>query len=888
MSKFNLFVLNAEPGVKNVNGKVVFSFVEIFKAKKASFYQDGVQQQRTKDIRWFIRDLDKREFVDTTDYTGGNKAELLMGPSFSGTVKHPKKYEIFTSLDETRLNSIAIDLIGVPRISSADWWLQKERDIKDYMHIMQVVINNGYCIHNVPLLLKIFTNDELTHSIPFKGEFSTVASPIFNLSNKEPGTYVFKFFIEYDGYILHEGPPLRIELPLKYSATDFKLDLGTVPVTVFSEAYFTQQFEPCKYERIKVGYEGEKLKKIFDEKDSESKRRMPEINLLSGDGTRKVVVELEKLKTDECRHLPQYKISENDSLPHKDRAIQADELLELGMNVDYKEPKLSFDVRYPYLYLKNIQSHLFDFLLEYFLPNNTIKSRIETETCRYRHHIPVTVFPDVCWAYHVQYNTPQKGYYKNFKVTLIKGLDKEIETLRPYLMAEYQLLQFTPGGFLGKYIKEFLIDYVKSSANKFAVGFHSYYNFNEDQTTCTTLSYTNKYPWTAKTIIVAYTIVALLIDALIIYITRGRGLVTKSGKVEKAITKASNITGGIETTLRGHNITFIYPQINAHRGQGYQMLADGTIAFVMIENVTADPLFGVKYEAKHSIGSFISSMLGVDKVFDALHKAVALAGQLVKGYRWGKNARNAKKKWGETKSPAETYEELNKSNSKIPPVVGGDDIDNLLYDMEDAFENKIDALAEEFGQKFEFRLTFEGKYEANYEVRMTIGNKKNDLWLYNKDERHIQQNTGGGHVAFGRSRGIEGIAYAKVDSKFTFKTRWLTSYIPKFLDEKVPDVQVENELHGEAKIQGGISYERKYKITSGKAVYQDNVIFTGIAGEYSISNVGRKQRKKSTKENKKVESSYQVQKSFVLMDPFVEIGKEISLFSLESFKEHIL
>ncbi len=85
------------------------------------------------------------------------------------------------------------------------------------------------------------------------------------------------------------------------------------PVTVYDEEYFTQKYEPCKYERVFYKYGSSPEVKLFDEKEPTRKDQNGQFRNMKflvsaiappkdSKNIRELSIRLENVNTKECQH----------------------------------------------------------------------------------------------------------------------------------------------------------------------------------------------------------------------------------------------------------------------------------------------------------------------------------------------------------------------------------------------------------------------------------------------------------------------------------------------------------------------------------------------------------------------------------------------------------
>jgi len=644
---------------------------------------------------------------------------------------------------------------------------------------------------------------------------------------------------------------LRVQNKIVKTLNPIKVPKNNTAAKVGEPAENFLDYTPCKY--TSISYKG---KKVFDEQEARKGKKIEKtihLHLLAGgsDKNKEIKIELGNNKKPKCSN-------------HKTKVFNVEILKKAGFQDSKKISEDAFSFKDNFRY--DHKDDYIAFLKEYFLPLPAIEANLPITTCAYQHILDIKIYPDVAWAYHFAYDSPPKKYFKDININLQKGLDNELQFLLPYTKDVFKFSFIQLPESITNYMAEEAIDYLKKLSNKFAFGIHAYHTFDSNaKNPAVIMDYTAKYPWIAKALIIYCVVVSLLIEALILYLTRGKGSATKVGKVLSTADKAKQATTNY---LKGKNIEFISPKICTQRAQYFEGQANGSFSYIQLEKVEALPLFGIQYENKHTLGSLVCDTVGISKVFDYARKAVSIMGKITL-------AKKISKKIGEIFDDVRDPTNTSTGKESTEPLRWGD-ATTVLNNTEEKIQNTIDAYAEKFGQKLEFVLTIKGEYQAFYEVTINHA-KKNIILKETKDGYSLS----GSKVAFGRRKGIDAVASCELKAGYHINTLWIMDYTPDFIDEAVPKVDSQGSIEGKAEIHGSLFYERIYTIEANgnEPYYVDNVIFSGIAGSFSgsaLKKVGNRVEKKQVQET-----------PFVLVDPYVVKGKKIPLFSKESFKEHI-
>jgi hypothetical protein len=368
------------------------------------------------------------------------------------------------------------------------------------------------------------------------------------------------------------------------------------------------------------------------------------------------------------------------------------------------------------------------------------------------------------------------------------------------------------------------------------------------------MDYTAKYKWIARSLIIACVILCVVVDALILYLTRGKGAVaTKAGRVVAAIDKYG---GKASIAMKRKGFELITPKITSYRAQYYEKQPDGRIAFVQTEKVSALPLFGLQYEDKHTLGSIVTDLTGISTVFDYARKAMAIFGQVTL-----------------LKKIQDKLKGVPTDPNKMPNPINRNDVNRAIDAAEEKIQEGIDKITKLYNQELEFVVTIKGEYQANYEV--FINHLTEAINIKDQLENYVNNSKG----IVGRKKGIDAVASCQLKTGYHIKTEWIMRYAPNFIQGVIPVIDKEATAEGKAEIHGSLFYERKYFFEKPQSYYVDNVIFSGLAGSFSASAVFQDNRR-TQKQEKQIDET-----SFVLMEPYVVKGERIHLFEKETINE---
>jgi len=634
------------------------------------------------------------------------------------------------------------------------------------------------------------------------------------------------------------------------------------------------RYDHCKYIKITQLYK-EKEKIIFDEenlkKGKKPKDNLP-IHFTAGNEKNEVKIKLESVKLCE-KHKPEFLLSADTP----------------GFKINkVNNESFSFDVAYPY---KNTDDYA-EFFNNYFLISFLVKESlsagmsltpilyplkliisessklimahesgikyapvgtiISAFSCRYSHVLDVKIYPDVAWSYHFQLGEPKRdALYKNIDIELNRGLKDFFKDVRDaYSKYSYLLPNQIP--YLSRIVFDLACTLLEEQAEKFAVGFHSYYNFNESGKPAKIMDYSKKYNTISKSIILAELAGWVIIQAILLYITRGKGVVTQSGRIEKAIRTADKVKG-VPGTILGDKFDIILPQISKATGFKNEIQKDGRVALIFEEKIVASPLFALEYKYETSLGKFALAITPLGTIFDVSKKATKIWGYYTKAKNFIDKPAPPTKGKTDFKNPSSAKDVINKT--------------------EEIITKKLDAFAKEYGQELSLTITCTGFIDAKIET--TVNLLTQDITLKDGVNEYFSNQYHNNEVVYGNKKGIDAIVKLTGKSVINFQPNKIYDYFPKWLKgigPQMPEYATNTDASGELK--GTFYYERKYKFNASKVpVYQDYTIFSGVQGIVKLKIIV----KKGDDIIYDIPKDYQ-NIEFQLIEPFIEEGKEIPLF----------
>lgn len=392
------------------------------------------------------------------------------------------------------------------------------------------------------------------------------------------------------------------------------------------------------------------------------------------------------------------------------------------------------------------------------------------------------------------------------------------------------------------------------------MGFHAYYDFDKDGKNPTIIPYSDEYKWVAKTIIGSGVVVSLIIDILLLILTRGKNLgviATKIQKIYKYTRLASSLAGANTYENKEGGYKFIAPQIAINAGAAFKKYEDETIGFVLEYTLSAAPLFAIQRNEEWTLGNFFANVTGIQGIFDKFQSVAGVAGTIETIYGHAKKA-----------IPKDKNAPKEKPTVSVKSVR---DVRELAYYAENRvisyFEKKIKDL---LGASAILTLTFDGFIDAHITVKADLFQQSLSLFdgknSYTPESQRKKDEPFKNQVSYGKKQGID--LFLKLDAKLvkTVKFSKLNYYVPDFLQDftgkEFADVGV--NATAIAEIKGTLYFERTYyyststataaavsnlvdKMSSTKIsedlyekaikssnlampVYRDNYIFSGLMG----------------------------------------------------------
>lgn len=258
-------------------------------------------------------------------------------------------------------------------------------------------------------------------------------------------------------------------------------------------------------------------------------------------------------------------------------------------------------------------------LLKYLNPFSTIdyKFAFFINSCAYyaskkNATLEVRVYPDIIWIGHFQYNGEEKvmPYYfhqKNFD--LEQGITDVLNELKNTLF--YKIFRLFPANFI---LEQTLLKYIESQAKSYFYGIHTIHNRTVEKagqelslvgTQTNIIRQTDYTRFAAAAVIYGFVVVGILIELLMIYLTRGKNVVNKLQKFAKMARKAEAVLKRMEDA----GVELIPPAIAVNAGMYYQKQKDGRLGVVYEANLKADPLIAVNFKREFDLLKLITKTI---------------------------------------------------------------------------------------------------------------------------------------------------------------------------------------------------------------------------------------------------------------------------------------
>lgn len=846
-----------------------------------------------KEFRWEI--TNNSNCVDTDDYTGGVKAELKLSKSNAGSKENPSKITVCADdLEEnSTVGNITINCSADSKITNTEWTV---KECRSHQLVYLTIDQEGLYDHKVTV--KVYNQKDPTtpiHTYPELLLKSGTNSLDLGVSNTTKEPKILYYTITHLNKVIYNGNNTNMLLTvavIDYLNNDDKeFSNNLTPVTIHSEEYFTQKYEPCKYSKIEAIYNGE-TKILFDETEQPVKTRSNKVlhkMIVSADNQEEITFKIDPI-TNECRN------SGTDE-SHSLKTFDVSDLDKYNIEYTQKEgdnTQIKINLAYPYKHIEEDKINYYGFFESYFLDYaRTINYHLPVQSCRHRKILELNTYPDVAWAFHFHFGTVESfgkiEYYKETEVDLFRGLKDEIKLfsyLYQFQNANFSLIQqqspffklllerisFMPLG--NNLIRDILIMYLEITADSFAAGFHAYY---KDKNGLQIIDYGKEYPLIPKAVIAAATAIWITVDIIILVLTYGGSAAVTGTKVAgtavKSTSKILSTAKDLKTAYSWAKKPFTYYKAynnftklmngetqtkNSELGDGFEFkVADvatyttqQTIAnpttnipeIILERRFAAAPLFSVGFKNEMSIGEFMLNRSGLGAIFGTSRFVFSLVGSFIS-----------------------TSNDFRKKEIKDPTGLVVKTIDLI----EAKLVKDIDEIFKDHGIEGKIVIGFGAHIGAHFTLKVNMTQQVLNLFYKSKGltgkDIKFENAT---QAVYGEEAGIVAFAKIKADATSTLGLSKINHYIPKFLNVDVPDVSTDTEIKG--LIKGSLHLETIFKMVGGTPMYANNYVFSGMKGFIFIKvKVKFKEKNKDIWEtsNKKKKDKYKGYK-FTLVEPF--------------------
>jgi outer membrane protein OmpA-like peptidoglycan-associated protein len=226
--------------------------------------------------------------------------------------------------------------------------------------------------------------------------------------------------------------------------------------------------------------------------------------------------------------------------------------------------------------------------------------------------IHIKAYPDVVWIGHFQYRDiekykePLEYFFHNTKVALKSDINDEMKELKESV--GWKILRILPSNWITEHV---LFPYIEKQAENYAIGLHAFYDRKlekkeeELSLTGTQVDFIKETKYTRYLVAIAiYEMVAvgILIDLLMIYLTRGRNIPGKLKKAQKVAKKIEEISNKLEDV----GIEIYPPNIAMNAGMYYKMQPDSRLALIFEANIKCEPLVALGFKKSFNLIEYLN------------------------------------------------------------------------------------------------------------------------------------------------------------------------------------------------------------------------------------------------------------------------------------------
>ncbi len=252
----------------------------------------------------------------------------------------------------------------------------------------------------------------------------------------------------------------------------------------------------------------------------------------------------------------------------------------------------------------------FYLLVDYLNPFATIFNKFDyyINSCAYYSNnkspsLSVRAYPDLVWIGHFQYNYKDSGdyFFHEHKVDLTTGIREVLDEYKNSIW--FRITKILPTSWITENV---VMEYIAHEAESYTYGAHVIRNRTLEkpgsslsmvgaQTNLLTETSYSKYA--AAAVIYCFVVVGIIIDLLLIYLTRGKNL---EGRIAKIARKVKAVQKVIKN-LNDAGVEIVPPAIAINGGMYYYKRADGELVQVFEANLKANPLVAVDFKREFSL-----------------------------------------------------------------------------------------------------------------------------------------------------------------------------------------------------------------------------------------------------------------------------------------------
>ncbi|WP_444667001.1 hypothetical protein [Flavobacterium columnare] len=231
--------------------------------------------------------------------------------------------------------------------------------------------------------------------------------------------------------------------------------------------------------------------------------------------------------------------------------------------------------------------------------------------------LQMLVYPDLVWIANLQYNFKEKGdyFFHDKKLELEQGIKAVLDEFRNSLVAK--IMSYLPTGFT----QNLLFDYIEKQAEDYQYGAHVIHDRDIEKagkalilkgTEVNLITQTKYTKYAAAYAIYVMVLLTIVIEIIIIYLTRGRNLTGKAKKIQKVLRKIKALEK-IAERKGDVDIEIIPPSIAINAGMYYKQLANRNMAMFYEVNVKADPIVAVEIKKEFDLLDLLDKGIDIAK-----------------------------------------------------------------------------------------------------------------------------------------------------------------------------------------------------------------------------------------------------------------------------------